>query len=175
MGVSDGVQHVAGLEEFVGRQRRRDGRAAAEVVVLTDQELAELGADCGGVLQGGQLFETRHHRASVVTTFSRGVASLLTIPITADFILLLIRATIFPRYRLTPKHVGIAEIIASVLVLLMHELLGGYEETTAERPASGCGRDNRPQTPTRRCWMSTVVLTCAKSSTTSGMRWYCPR
>ncbi|MCM4084669.1 YwiC-like family protein [Paractinoplanes hotanensis] len=60
-----------------------------------------------------------YHRASIAYhVLALGVASLLTIPIAAVFLLLLIRATILPRYRLTPKHVGIAEIIASVLVLL---------------------------------------------------------
>jgi len=60
-----------------------------------------------------------YYRASVVYhVLALGVASLLTIPITAVFILLLIRAAILPRYRLTPKHVGITEIIASVLVLI---------------------------------------------------------
>jgi hypothetical protein len=60
-----------------------------------------------------------YHRAAVLYhVFALAVASLLTIPITAVFVLLLMRAAVLPRYRLTPKHVGIIEIFASTLVLI---------------------------------------------------------
>jgi hypothetical protein len=60
-----------------------------------------------------------YHRASVIYhVLALAVASLLTIPIAAVFVLLLTRAAVLPRYRLTPKHVGIIEIIAATLVLI---------------------------------------------------------
>ncbi|MEU1810669.1 YwiC-like family protein [Micromonospora aurantiaca] len=47
-----------------------------------------------------------------------GVAAFLGIPLTAVFVLLLLRAAALPRHRLTPKHVGMIEIAASALVLI---------------------------------------------------------
>lgn len=47
-----------------------------------------------------------------------GVAAFISIPIAAVVALLLIRSAALPRYRLTPKHVGIIEIVASTLVLI---------------------------------------------------------
>lgn len=47
-----------------------------------------------------------------------GVAALLSVPIAGLFALLAVRAAVLPRYRLTPKQVGIIEIAASVLVLV---------------------------------------------------------
>jgi YwiC-like protein len=47
-----------------------------------------------------------------------GVAAFLSIPIAAVVALLLVRSAALPRYRLTPKHVGIIEIVASTLVLV---------------------------------------------------------
>jgi hypothetical protein len=59
-----------------------------------------------------------YRRASVVYhVLALGAAALLSIPIAAVFVLLLVRAAVLPRYRLTPKHVGIVEIVASTLVL----------------------------------------------------------
>lgn len=60
-----------------------------------------------------------YHRASVIYhLLALGAAAFLTIPIAATFVLLLIRAAVLPRHRLTPKHVGVAEIVASTLVLV---------------------------------------------------------
>lgn len=60
-----------------------------------------------------------YHRASVIYhVLALGTAALLSIPLAAVFALLLVRAALLPRYRLTPKHVGITEIVASTLVLL---------------------------------------------------------
>jgi hypothetical protein len=46
-----------------------------------------------------------------------GAAAVLGVPAAAVFVLLLLRAAVLPRYRLTPKHVGLIEIAASALVL----------------------------------------------------------
>ncbi|GLW29312.1 YwiC-like family protein [Actinoplanes regularis] len=60
-----------------------------------------------------------YYRASVIYhVLALGAAAFLGIPIAAVFVLLLIRAAVLPRYRLTPGHVGIIEMIASVLVLI---------------------------------------------------------
>ncbi|WP_433386096.1 YwiC-like family protein [Micromonospora sp. KLBMP9576] len=47
-----------------------------------------------------------------------GIAAFLSIPTGAVFVLLLIRSALLPRYRMAPKHVGIIEIVASILVLI---------------------------------------------------------
>jgi hypothetical protein len=60
-----------------------------------------------------------YYRASVIYhVFAVGVAAFLSIPIAAVVALLLVRSAALPRYRLTPKHVGIIEIVASTLVLI---------------------------------------------------------
>jgi hypothetical protein len=60
-----------------------------------------------------------YHRASVLYhVLALGVAALLSIPLAVVFAFLLLRATLLPRHRLSPKHVGIIEIIASTLVLI---------------------------------------------------------
>jgi hypothetical protein len=62
---------------------------------------------------------TSYYRASVAYhVVALGVAAVLTVPIAAVFGLLLARAAVLPRFRLAPKHVGIAEIVASTLVLV---------------------------------------------------------
>ncbi|RSM68107.1 hypothetical protein DMB66_14155 [Actinoplanes sp. ATCC 53533] len=59
-----------------------------------------------------------YRRASVAYhVLALGAAAVLSIPIAAVFVLLLVRAAVLPRYRLTPKRVGIAEIVAATLVL----------------------------------------------------------
>jgi hypothetical protein len=61
---------------------------------------------------------TSYRRASVTYhLLALGTATYLSIPIAAVFVLLLVRAAVLPRYPLTPKQVGIAEIVASTLVL----------------------------------------------------------
>ncbi|TNH28492.1 hypothetical protein FHG89_14870 [Micromonospora orduensis] len=60
-----------------------------------------------------------YYWASVIYhVFAVGVAAFLSIPIAAVVALLLVRSAALPRYRLTPKHVGIIEIVASTLVLI---------------------------------------------------------
>lgn len=62
---------------------------------------------------------TPYHRASVIYhVLALGAAALLTLPIAAVFVLLLVRAAVLPRHRLAPKHVGVIEIVASTLVLV---------------------------------------------------------
>lgn len=59
-----------------------------------------------------------YRRASVVYhVLALGAVAFISILIAAVFVLLLVRAAVLPRYRLTPKHVGIVEIVASMLVL----------------------------------------------------------
>jgi hypothetical protein len=60
-----------------------------------------------------------YYWASVIYhVFAVGVAAFLSIPIAAVVALLLARSAALPRYRLTPKNVGIIEIVASTLVLI---------------------------------------------------------
>ncbi|WP_433531630.1 YwiC-like family protein [Micromonospora sp. CA-263727] len=62
---------------------------------------------------------TTYYHASVgYHIASVALAAWLSLPLLCVFLLLLIRATVLPRRRLTPKHVGIVEILASTLVLL---------------------------------------------------------
>jgi len=62
---------------------------------------------------------TTYRRASVIYhLLAVAAAVFLTIPIAATFVLLLIRAAVLPRFRLTPNQVGITEIVASTLVLI---------------------------------------------------------
>jgi hypothetical protein len=61
---------------------------------------------------------TSYYRASVAYhVLALGAAALLSIPVAAVFVFLSVRAAVLPRYRLTPKHVGIIEIVAATLVL----------------------------------------------------------
>lgn len=60
-----------------------------------------------------------YYWASVIYhLFALGVAVFLGIPIAAVIALLLARSAALPRHRLTPKRVGIIEIVASALVLI---------------------------------------------------------
>lgn len=62
---------------------------------------------------------TSYYRASVAYhVLALGAAALLSIPVAAVFVFLSVRAAVLPRYRLTPKHVGIIEIVAATLVLI---------------------------------------------------------
>ena len=59
-----------------------------------------------------------YHRISVVYhVLALALAACLGAPLAVLFAVLLVRAAVLPRYRLTPKHVGIIEIASSVLVL----------------------------------------------------------
>ena len=71
------------------------------------------------VVPGPEPLPASYYRASVAYhVVALGVAAVLTVPIAAVFGLLLARAVVLPRFRLAPKHVGIAEIVASTLVLV---------------------------------------------------------
>ncbi|MEU7171939.1 YwiC-like family protein [Micromonospora tulbaghiae] len=60
-----------------------------------------------------------YYWASVIYhVFALGVAACLSVPIAAVVALLLARSAVLPRYRLTPKHVGIIEVVTSTLVLI---------------------------------------------------------
>ncbi|WP_093402554.1 YwiC-like family protein [Micromonospora sediminimaris] len=62
---------------------------------------------------------TTYHRASVGYHIAAVVlAAWLSLPLLGVFLLLLVRAAVLPRRRLTPKHVGLIEILASILVLI---------------------------------------------------------
>ncbi|MGC5053956.1 YwiC-like family protein [Micromonospora sp. DT48] len=62
---------------------------------------------------------TSYYRASVgYHVASVALAAWLGPPLLGVFLLLLVRAVVLPRHRLTPKHVGLIEILASALVLV---------------------------------------------------------
>lgn len=62
---------------------------------------------------------TPYRRASVAYhVVALAAAALVSLPLAAVFVLLLVRAAALPRYRLAPKHVGIIEIVAATLVLI---------------------------------------------------------
>lgn len=67
-----------------------------------------------------------HHRASVVYhVFALVVAAALSIPLAVLFAALLARAAVLPHRQLTPKQVGIIEVVGSVLVLAAAVTVGG--------------------------------------------------
>jgi len=67
-----------------------------------------------------------HHRASVVYhVFALVVAAALSIPLAVLFAALLARAAVLPHRQLTPKQVGIIEVVGSVLVLAAAVTAGG--------------------------------------------------
>ncbi|GIJ23005.1 membrane protein [Micromonospora lutea] len=60
-----------------------------------------------------------YYRASIgYHIISAALAAFLGLALLGVFLLLLVRAAVLPRHRLTPKQVGVTEILASVLLLL---------------------------------------------------------
>lgn len=97
--------------------------AGADISQVTPVFTAVLLYFAGTVLYVKTMIRERgsatYYWASVIYhVFALGVAAFLSIPIAAVVALLLVRSAALPRYRLTPKHVGLIEIVASALVLL---------------------------------------------------------